>query len=485
MPRAPVETKQRNQIFPKTKTRNTNRGLRSKESIVLRNRKRSFKRKHARRLARMNREGKFENENRRKFQATAQEPQNQFDIAQVRYAENWKIATINMRGAKKQGKREEIETWMKANQIDIAHLQETRLGENSREARKEFTWFFSGENRIQNEYTAGVGIIVKNTNLQYLEDIEPVSDRTMWARWKSILPITTINTHIPQAMRSTEEKETVYQEIRTVIKKNYKRGPIILAGDLNARMQKATNRTEQHIMGKWTFEPETARIHGRTEGILENRNLLIELCTEFELILCNTYFKKQNTKLATFREVGTTLEEPVTRGKYEQLNFIITQRRWKNMVTNCESDMKANIDTDHYPVTATYRIKLKAVSKAKKNQRETYEDCTEQDTTNINKTFKASRKRQRDQRRNHDEQTGCMNTDTEHNWRQLKTAIEQATNEIPKKKRRVGKTAFSEQTLDILNLRQEAVTNRNTTEFARLTKEFRKSKQKDKMDMIN
>ena len=43
-----------------------------------------------------------------------------------------KFATLNIRGIKKPGVREEIESWMSDKQIDILCLQETRNNKNSR-----------------------------------------------------------------------------------------------------------------------------------------------------------------------------------------------------------------------------------------------------------------------------------------------------------------------------------------------------------------
>ena len=47
-----------------------------------------------------------------------------------------KFATLNVRGIKKPGVREEIEAWMAEKQIDILCLQETRNSQNSRESMK-------------------------------------------------------------------------------------------------------------------------------------------------------------------------------------------------------------------------------------------------------------------------------------------------------------------------------------------------------------
>ena len=69
--------------------------------------------------------------------------------------------------------------------------------------------FFFGENQHQRGYVAGVAIVVNNSMMKHLIDIEPVSDRTMWATWQGTKQLTTIHTHIPQAMRNKEDMEQI------------------------------------------------------------------------------------------------------------------------------------------------------------------------------------------------------------------------------------------------------------------------------------
>ena len=55
-----------------------------------------------------------------------------------------RIATLNLRGLKQVGKREEVERWMDQHSIDILAAQETHTSQNSREKRKDYTWFMNG-----------------------------------------------------------------------------------------------------------------------------------------------------------------------------------------------------------------------------------------------------------------------------------------------------------------------------------------------------
>ena len=95
----------------------------------------------------------------------------------------------------------------------------TYVKQNTREVRKGFTWYFSGENKTGREWTAGVAIIVETSYVKYIEDIEPINDRIMHITIRGTMPITLICVYIPQAARTTEEKEEVYEELEKSLRK--------------------------------------------------------------------------------------------------------------------------------------------------------------------------------------------------------------------------------------------------------------------------
>ena len=82
----------------------------------------------------------------------------------IRYGVTHKIAYADVHGIEQAGKREIIQQWMKENGILILFMQETHIGLNVRETKKEYTWFFSGgeadEFGTGREF-AGVGIVIK------------------------------------------------------------------------------------------------------------------------------------------------------------------------------------------------------------------------------------------------------------------------------------------------------------------------------------
>ena len=146
----PAETKSQE------KPRNTNRGLRSFESIEFRKWKRSQKRKEARQYHRECTKGaaaplesEYLGQENRKVTGsylqhnveTNEEPSNKPDLKtiwerkphKIKYGRKTRFATYNIRGIKRIGKREKIEYWILKNKIDILALQETKCNITKKE----------------------------------------------------------------------------------------------------------------------------------------------------------------------------------------------------------------------------------------------------------------------------------------------------------------------------------------------------------------
>ena len=87
-----------------------------------------------------------------------------------------------------------------------------------------------------------------------------------------------------------------------------------------------------------------------------NRELLLDICRQQHLLPMSTRFQKPPHQLATWTKPGTGKGDPLDRQHYDQLDCILTPKRWKNGFKNVESELFANIDSDHAPVTAKIQI---------------------------------------------------------------------------------------------------------------------------------
>ena len=96
--------------------------------------------------------------------------------------------------------------------------------------------------------------------------------------------------------------------------------------------------------------------------------MLISHWINTDCILSNI-FGKSNEKLASFKQNSLNVGPPWDRTRYETLDYILTQNRWKNN-KNVEIDPYTNIDTDHLTLIADIEIKLKAIDNVKIKMRD-------------------------------------------------------------------------------------------------------------------
>ena len=108
-----------------------------------------------------------------------------------------KIATINLRGLKQPGKREEVERWMTAQNIDILMAQETHISQNSREKKKDYTWYLNGNEAGEREF-AGMAVVVTNKMHKYITDVIPHTNRMVELRLCGTTPVTILGIYAPQ-----------------------------------------------------------------------------------------------------------------------------------------------------------------------------------------------------------------------------------------------------------------------------------------------
>ena len=128
------------------------------------------------------------------------------------------------------------------------------------------------------------------------------------------------------------------------------------------------------MLGSWKgshMRPKlSANIYlGKMKAELNNsvsRSRIIELgssvfCQEHDLTVVNTLFQKDKSKLITYRNVAApNFHPPYTLDRYGQLDFILINRKWKNAVTNAESNLQTSVTTDHKLLVANIRTKLAA-----------------------------------------------------------------------------------------------------------------------------
>ena len=227
--------------------------------------------------------------------------------------------------------------------IDIAALCETRFSESGSLNDLEYSFFWSGKPEGERR-GAGVGFAIKKDIVTKLTEMpRPVSDRIMTMR----LPLskdnfaTIISVYGPTMTNPDENKEAFYNQLASVLSGIPRTDKLLLIGDFNARIAKDNDKWPL-VMGK----------HGIGK-CNSNGELLLALCSEFELIVTNTMFKQKD-------ERKTTWMHPRSR-HWHMIDFTITRCRDKMDIHSTRAMRGANCWTDHQMLRSkvAFRIRQK------------------------------------------------------------------------------------------------------------------------------
>ena len=83
----------------------------------------------------------------------------------------------------------------------------------------------------------------------------------------------------------------------------------------------------------------------------ERGERLIQFCEEHKLTICNTWFQHHVRKRYTWKSPGD-----ITRN---QIDYIIINERFKNLIKQAKAMPGADINSDHIPVKIMMHLKLK------------------------------------------------------------------------------------------------------------------------------
>ena len=162
--------------------------------------------------------------------------------------------------------------------IDIAVLSETRFHASGSLNNLECTFYWSGKPNGERR-DAGVGFAIKrDIGLKLTEMPHPVSDRIMTMR----IPLTKdrnatiVSAYAPTMTNHEENKETFYSQLKGTLRNIPSTDKLLLIGDFNTRIGREND--------KW---PSVLDKYG-IEKCNSNGELLLALCTEFDLIVTNT-----------------------------------------------------------------------------------------------------------------------------------------------------------------------------------------------------
>ena len=342
------------------------------------------------------------------------------------------------------GKLENLEREAKSMQVDILGLAETRYTEDGRIPMDNYIYIYSGGAEHHN----GVGFVVKKSLEKHILGYWALSERNMMLKIRAKpFNIAIIQTYAPTTSHNDEEAEVHYEEIQRMLKQVKSTDVLIVMGDFNAKIGV---EAYQDTVGKFGLGKRNERVER-----------LLQFCIENNLIVSNTFFQHPKRLLYTWKSPGD-----ITRN---QIDYILINKRHRNNMKQCKTYPGADIGSDHNPVVAKIKIRLKKTHKS--DQKKEFIDWgklniqeeKEKYLINVQNKFEILSLECMEQYR--------METTEEkidNKWQCLKGSINHANKAAPKKVKRAKQKWMTDEILDLMDQRKKA---KNTPEYSSLKKE--------------
>lgn len=224
--------------------------------------------------------------------------------------------------------------------VDVAALQETRFEGSGSIKERSYTIFWSGVKEGERRH-AGVAFAIKNEMVSNLKNTpKSISKRiiSMSISLKDDKCATLICAYAPTMVHTEQEKEEFYRCLSEEIRRIPVTNKLVLMGDFNARVGK------DHEM----FGPSLGKF-GKG-NLNSNGELLINFCTQHNLIITNTYFKQPDKNFFTWKHPRSK--------QYHLLDYVITKFEDKKDILNTKVMRSAECSTDHLFVRSSFRFQI-------------------------------------------------------------------------------------------------------------------------------
>ena len=153
----------------------------------------------------------------------------------------------------------------------------------------------------------------------------------------------------PHNLRPLTERIGFHTSLEHVLETNRNRATYGF-GDFNARMGHR-RPGEEDILGEYCFGREAQHAVE-----LPNRDLVIELCTNFTYIIANTWIANPDDRLVTYHEPCAPPMSEISVEHFTILALVLCPAEHANRVLSLCSDRLGCIASHHFLVTATLDV---------------------------------------------------------------------------------------------------------------------------------
>ena len=153
--------------------------------------------------------------------------------------------------------------------------------------------------------------------------------------------ITVTQVYAPTSNNEEAEVEWFYEDLQGLLELTPKKYVLFTISDWNA---KVGSRETPGLTGKSGLGVQN-----------EGGQRLIEFCQENTLVIANTLFQQNKRRLYTWTSPD---------GQHQnQIDYILCSQRWRSSIQSAKTRPGAECSSDHEPLIAKFRLKLKKVGK--------------------------------------------------------------------------------------------------------------------------
>lgn len=259
------------------------------------------------------------------------------------------LATWNVRGTNEAGSYNNLVQICKRYKCDIMALQETKQKTHSIFKLGDYV-IFNGESESS---FLGTGFIINKELKDKVIEFKCWSGRLSKIRIRGLYrKISIINVHAPTNEKDEEEKEKFYESLSEILQEIPRYDIKIVVGDFNAKV------------GREDIYKQVTGGHSKHKESNDNGIKLIEFATEVDMKIMSTYFQRKEIHKGTWVSPdGKTCN---------QIDHVLTEKKYANIVKNVTSQRGADADSDHFMVRIFIKQEIPRCKENKNKRRSKY-----------------------------------------------------------------------------------------------------------------
>ena len=278
--------------------------------------------------------------------------------------------------------------------------------------------------------------------------------------------------HAPHNQYDEDTKRAFYDELHQLVARVETKGPFIIMGDFNARLQGRLH--DEDVLGPHLFGKGVSFIGGDQD----TRSHFLDLCFQNRLLVSNTWFQHSFSKQVTYKEPGTSVLPSGSAfwdpSLFAQLDYCLCPERWKNVVRDVASDPFANVHSDHLPLMAKVKLSLGARKAVASKPCWDFQRATEETIDSLNQNVGTQLNSRQ------------LTDEPGKQWEELREIYLAAIHEhIPKRVQQPRKEWISHATMTLIAARGEARKVGDLETVEQYNKRIKKSARQEKKAWLN